>query len=157
MKQRRECVPLEELVQRGLKPHSDPPAPYVLVVDDERIIADTIVEILRKKNFAALPAYDAETALELAQVAPPEILVSDVVLPDKNGVELAIAMRQISPDCGVLLFSGQAEIREFLDEAREAGYSFQLLAKPVHPNELLRWISKLHEMTSKEANLAADD
>jgi DNA-binding response OmpR family regulator len=44
-------------------------------------------------GYAAVACYDAETALELASVIPPEILVSDVLLTGMNGVDLAIAIR----------------------------------------------------------------
>jgi DNA-binding response OmpR family regulator len=62
-------------------------------VDDEQIIADTRVAILHSWGYAAVACYDAETALELASVIPPEILVSDVLLTGMNGVDLAIAIR----------------------------------------------------------------
>src|ERR1700679_2638253 len=56
--------------------------PVVLVVDDESAIADTLAEILSRSGYAALTAYDAEEALESALMTPPEMLITDVVLPD---------------------------------------------------------------------------
>lgn len=111
--------------------------PSVLVVDDESAIADTLAEILKRSGYAAKPAYDGNSALEVALLTPPELLVSDVVLPGMSGIELAITIRRIYPDCKILLFSGQASTEDLLAAARREGHQFTLLTKPVHPLDLL--------------------
>ena len=65
------------------------------------------------------------------------------VMPGMNGIELAIAIRRQFPGCHILLFSGQAETMEILEDAKQRGYDFELLAKPLHPEELLTRIEKL--------------
>jgi CheY-like chemotaxis protein len=115
--------------------------PVVLVVDDESCIADTLAEILNRTGYAAVPAYDAESALETALLRPPQMLISDIVLPGETGVELAIKIRRIFPDCRVLLFSGQAATADLLSSAHRAGHNFELLTKPVHPRDLLAWVA----------------
>jgi DNA-binding response OmpR family regulator len=115
--------------------------PVVLVVDDESVIADTLAEILNRKGYAAVPVYDAEEALETALVMPPELLLTDVVLPGMSGIELAIKMKRIFPDCKILLFSGQAATTEMLTSANRAGHRFDLLSKPIHPSDLLAHVS----------------
>ena len=92
---------------------SDPPSaaeyrPSVLIVDDESVIADTLTEILNRSGYAAIAAYDGESAMETALLKPPVMLITDVVLPGMNGIELAITIKRIFPDCKTLLFSGQA-------------------------------------------------
>jgi CheY-like chemotaxis protein len=116
--------------------------PVVLVVDDESAIADTLAEILRRTGYTAMPAYDAEEALETALLVPPELLITDVVLPGMSGIELAIKIRRIFPDCRILLFSGQAATADLLASANRTGHTFELLSKPVHPSDLLAWASK---------------
>ena len=116
--------------------------PVVLVVDDESAIADTLSEILTLSGYAAMPAYDGEEALETALLMPPELLITDVMLPGMSGIELAISMRRIFPDCRVLLFSGQAATSDLLIRAQTAGHHFTLLSKPVHPTDLLRRVSE---------------
>ena len=88
-------------------------------------------------------AYDAESALDLARVIPPELLISDVILPGMNRIDLAIAMKKAVRDCRVLLFSGHAASVDLLASARDAGHDFTILAKPIHPAELLARISEL--------------
>ncbi|MGA3033152.1 MAG: response regulator [Terracidiphilus sp.] len=116
--------------------------PVVLVVDDESVIADTVAAILSRNGYVAMTAYDGEEALETALLAPPEMLITDVILPGMNGIELAVKIRRIFPDCKVLLFSGQAAASDLLAPARQSGHHFHLLSKPVHPNELLAYVSQ---------------
>jgi DNA-binding response OmpR family regulator len=116
--------------------------PVVLVVDDESAIADTLAQILTLSGYAAMPVYDGEEALETALLMPPELLITDVMLPGMSGIELAITMRRIFPDCRVLLFSGQAATSDLLTSAKRAGHDFTLLSKPVYPTDLLRRVSE---------------
>lgn len=138
-----ETIPVAELKAQHLRPDTSPLRPVALVVDDERVIADTLAIILNKAGYAASAAYDGESALEMAKVVPPQLLVSDVVMPGMSGVDLAIAMKKAVPDCKTLLFSGQAATADILLEARKAGHEFSLLAKPVHPHDLLAEVSQL--------------
>ena len=64
--------------------------PRVLVVDDEPSITDTLVAILRTAGYDAAPSYDAETALSLCESLRPDLLITDVVMPGMNGIEMAI-------------------------------------------------------------------
>jgi DNA-binding response OmpR family regulator len=114
----------------------------VLVVDDEQVIADTLAAILSRSGYAALAAYDGSDALEIADLIPPQMMITDVCMPGMSGLELAIAVREIIPDCKVLLFSGQASSADLLAAARTAGYDFEALSKPIHPKELLARVSK---------------
>jgi CheY-like chemotaxis protein len=95
--------------------------PLVLVVDDESAIADTLTEILSRSGYAAMAAYDGNGALETALLAPPELLITDVILGGMSGIELAITMRRIYPDCKVILFSGQACTADLLTAAGKRG------------------------------------
>lgn len=117
--------------------NNHPYRPTVLVVDDECAIADTLTEILSRSGYSAKTAYDATGALDSALLQPPEVLITDVVLPGMSGIELAITMRRIFPDCKVLLFSGNAATSSLLASATRAGHNFTLLTKPVHPKEML--------------------
>ena len=65
-----ETVPLDEIIRKGLTAEPNPHRPVILVVDDEHVIADTLVTILRSQGFAAMPAYDAESAFDLSSRHP---------------------------------------------------------------------------------------
>lgn len=109
----------------------------VLVVDDQRLIADTLAEILGNAGFDAVAAYDGWDALDKASRFHPNWVLTDVLMPRMNGVELAIAMRKNYPASSILLFSGQAGISDLLEEGNRQGYEFELIAKPIHPMRLI--------------------
>lgn len=115
--------------------------PVVLVVDDDRLVADTLTLIFKRAGFRALTAYDAKEALEIAESVQPDILVSDVDMPLTSGVDLAMTLMETLPECRVLLFSGHATLAD-LASAHAAGYDFPLLIKPVHPAEMLKNVAK---------------
>jgi CheY-like chemotaxis protein len=112
--------------------------PRILVVDDEAIIADTIVQILNRNGFQAEAVYGGLEAVEVARQFQPEIILSDVLMPHLDGVEASIAIRELFPCTRVVLFSGQSATVEILARARARGYDFELLPKPIHPTKLLR-------------------
>ena len=111
--------------------------PRILVVDDERRIADTLVIILNQNGFEASAVYTGKDAVERARASKPDLVISDVIMPDMNGIDTAIKIRDILPRCKILLFSGQAATADLLEQARAKGHQFDIVAKPVHPQDLL--------------------
>ena len=112
----------------------------ILVVDDQKLIVDTIAEILQGAGFEVATACDAWTALELAASFHPDRVLTDVLMPGMNGVELAIAVRTMYPTVKILLFTGQAGISEILQGAEAQGYTFEVIPKPIHPQRLIERI-----------------
>lgn len=135
-------VPLKEVPAPLDEQRSGGHRPIVLVVDDESVIADTLAEILSRSGYKGIAAYDGDSALETALLSPPEMLITDVVLPGITGIELAIKMRRIFPECKIILFSGQASTADLLASARADGHHFTLLNKPLHPQDLLLRVSE---------------
>jgi DNA-binding NtrC family response regulator len=117
--------------------------PAVFVVDDEPVIASTLAAILRLHGYSAVSFTSPTEALAAARLRAPDLLISDVVMPDLSGVDLAIQIKAECPECKVLLFSGQAATQDLLEDARSQGHSFELLQKPVHPSEMLASIRAL--------------
>jgi CheY-like chemotaxis protein len=121
----------------------------ILVVDDERVIADTLATILTRSGFEAHAAYSGEEAIASATELPPHVLISDVGLKGMNGVEAAIRILNQLPTCRVILFSGQATTRDLLRDSRARGYEFEILTKPVHPRTLLECLPQTSGGTSR--------
>jgi len=65
------------------------------------------------------------------------MLISDVIMANLNGIDAAIRIRALLPEIKILLFSGQATTADLLEKARQDGHEFEILAKPVHPTDLL--------------------
>jgi DNA-binding NtrC family response regulator len=119
----------------------------IFVVDDEFVIATTLATILERSGFDAISFTDPLKALKAAAVQAPDLLISDVVMPELSGIDLAIRLKQNHPDCKVLLFSGQAATANLLDVARSNGHDFEVLSKPIHPTEFLK---KIRDVTETE-------
>ncbi len=111
--------------------------PKVLVADDEQVIANTLAIILNQAGFEARAVYSGENAVETIDAFQPNMLISDVIMTGMTGIEAAIQIREKLPACKILLFSGQAATADLLEKARSQGHEFEILAKPVHPTDLL--------------------
>lgn len=109
----------------------------VLVIDDEPVIADTVVEILNGEGFEAMAVSTGASAVELAKSFGPDVVLSDVIMPGLNGIETGIEIRKIAPNCRVILFSGQAATVDLLEKARQQGHHFDILAKPIRPEQMI--------------------
>ncbi len=141
-----EVVPLDKVPWNGSMTFPEQREPVVLVVDDERIIADTLSMILSVNGYDVLTAYDGRAALELVRTRPPAFLITDVIMPGMTGIELAIMVVAAIPECKVLLFSGQAATADLLATAHDMGHDFSILTKPVHPTDILKRVREHFEM-----------
>jgi DNA-binding response OmpR family regulator len=126
----------DPLIEHGAEKDKNS-ASLVLVVDDERLIADTLSAILAEHGFVAFKAYSGEEGVRLAQSLRPDIILSDVLMPQMSGIEMAIRVRKLLPSTRIVLLSGQASTAELMRQAEAAGHNFELLAKPIHPEELV--------------------
>jgi len=117
--------------------------PLLLVVDDDKALADTMALILRSKAYDVRVASNGREGFELASALHPDLVISDVVMPELNGIEMAIKISQELARTKILLVSGQAATLDLLKEARDRGYDFEALSKPVHPIDLLEKVSDL--------------
>jgi CheY-like chemotaxis protein len=115
--------------------------PRIFVVDSKPMIRETLVAILSNKGYEAIPFADGAMALSAAAEESPDLLITDVMMPDMNGVDLAIHFKDLYPECKVLLFSASTAAPDLLASARLRGYDFELLAKPLQPVQLLEKIA----------------
>jgi DNA-binding NtrC family response regulator len=115
----------------------------IFVVDDERIIASTRAMILCNQGFDVTSFTKPLDALEAVRCEAPDLLISDVVMPLLSGIELAVEVRKECPECKVLLISGQGVTAKLLKGAHASGLTFDILAKPVHPTDLLKQIQNM--------------
>jgi two-component system, OmpR family, KDP operon response regulator KdpE len=110
------------------------PPPRVLVVDDEPQIVRALKVVLREAGFEAVPAETASEALDLAAVRPPEAAIVDLVLPDRDGIELTRTLREWS-EMPILVLSAVGEESQKV-RALEAGAD-DYITKPFGTRELV--------------------
>jgi two-component system cell cycle sensor histidine kinase/response regulator CckA len=122
----------------GKRPDARMTGPTILVVDDENTVRHVVGRMLRAGGFALLEATDGREALQVVQQRehPPDLILTDVVMPLLNGGELASRVRAIQPDQRVLLMSAYA-----LEDLRRQGlYPEELpfVQKPFTAEQLVR-------------------
>jgi DNA-binding response OmpR family regulator len=115
----------------------------ILIVDDEEMIADTLSLIFRRQGYEAFTAYNGLLGLNAARDLKPNLVLSDVAMPELDGVNMAMQICNALPEVDVLLFSGQAGTMDLLHDAEERGYHFELLQKPVPPDEIVRKVAAM--------------
>ena len=115
----------------------------VCVVDDEAVITKSLSLILSREGYRVVSFTNPLEALQHMRAHPPDLLISDVMMPQMSGVDLAIHTARTLPRCRILLFTASTE--DVLRRARADGHTFRLLHKPLHPSELLREIDGMNE------------
>lgn len=123
--------------------------PTIFLLDDEPTIVLTWALILTKRGYKVEAFSDPQLALERIRQHPPDLLVSDVGLPEMTGIDLAITLLTERIGTKVLLVSGQAGTAEQLEDAVMKGHEFEVLPKPVGPALLL---SKIQELLKPDSD-----
>ena len=113
----------------------------ILIVDDEPDVTDSLSTILGKYEYEVRIAASAEQAVEAVASWQPDLAIVDVMLPQMNGIDLAMVIRDTHPRCQLVLFSGIQTTQSLLEEAAKKGHLFEILAKPVHPMFMLDYVS----------------
>ena len=126
--------------------------PKVLVVDDERRITSTLAAIFESQSYETATANSGEEAVQVASSFQPDCIVSDVMMGAMNGIEAAIAILGVLPQCKVLFISGNAPCRDLLGNAISKGFNFEILAKPVPVTELLAKMAEVFSATGEQTD-----
>lgn len=110
-------------------------SPKVIVVDDQRLIADTLAEILNRNGYDAAAVYSGEEALDQINRSNPDIVLSDVRMHKLDGIQTAMRIRILHPTCRLILFSASGISDD--EQARIDECEFEFLGRPLHPKEIL--------------------
>jgi CheY-like chemotaxis protein len=111
----------------------------ILVVDDERLVADTLTLVLGKGGFEAKAAYSATDAMERARNFRPDLLLCDISMPGKDGIQLVNEINQELPACRILVLTGfYSNLKKVRDEASRLSLPVSILTKPCQPDDLIR-------------------
>lgn len=123
-----------------------PPSKTILVAEDEDAIRDLSCEFLRSAGYSVLAAEDGAKALAIAnqREGPLHALVTDVVMPNVRGPELAERLRRVHPNIRVIYVSGYLEYERGNEEFLPDGYFLQ---KPFSRESL---ISKVNEALTQD-------
>ena len=117
--------------------------PSVLVVDDESGILDSLNILLRNEGFLPYPAQGGKKGLELLDALTPDIVLTDIRMPNVTGVEILAAARAQDPDTPVILMTAQATLQSAMQAVNEG--AFYYIQKPFRNDELLAILRRAAE------------
>jgi len=112
----------------------------VLIVDDEPSVRQTLSEWMRKKNFHVFEAESGRQAMEMIQRDDPDIVISDVVMPGMDGIQLLKAAKAVKADTPFLMISGYPSRSTAVDIMKYGASDY--LPKPFTPEELVNRVSR---------------
>ncbi len=116
----------------------------ILVIDDDALVRGMMVGVLRKKGFNVMEAGDGNEGLQVVLHNHIDLVVTDMLMPDKEGVETIIEIRQINSKIKIIAMSGGGKKQDltFLQLAKQVGAN-EILKKPFKPSALLTAINTL--------------
>ena len=117
--------------------------PSVLVVDDEQGILESLGILLRNAGFNTYTARGGRAGLEQLASVQPDIVLTDVRMPDVGGVEILAAARQQNADTPVILMTAQATLQSAMQAVNEG--AFYYIQKPFRNDELLAILTRAAE------------
>ena len=113
----------------------------ILVIEDEKLLAQTIRAVLEQKGFEVETVYDGETGAEYAKLGIYDLLILDVMMPGLNGFEVAKAVRALRCATPILMLTARSGIEDRI-QGLNAGADYYL-TKPFDTRELLACINAL--------------
>ena len=127
----------------GLGTVPDPDAVTLLVVDDERSNVESIEKIFAREGMRVLTATDAKEALELARTHRVHVVLTDLMMPGTNGLELLRALKLASPDAEVVLMTAYGTVEAAVSAMRDGAYDF--VEKPLKRLAIVKSVRKAAE------------
>ena len=112
----------------------------VLIVDDEPSVRQTLSEWMRKKNFHVFEAEGGRQAMEMIQRDDPDIVISDVLMPGMDGIQLLKEAKAVKADIPFLMISGYPSRSTAVDIMKYGASDY--LPKPFTPEELVNRVSR---------------
>lgn len=117
--------------------------PTVLVIDDDDIVRGLLVRALTGARYTVIEAADGEEGLAQARSRAPDVVVTDLVMPVQEGVEIIMTLRQERPRLPIIAISGGVtNSKLYLDIAGKIG-ARRILPKPFTPKELIQLIEQV--------------
>jgi CheY-like chemotaxis protein len=116
----------------------------ILVVDDDNQARKTIINILKREGYELLGAPDWNVAIKRLKENPVDVVITDILMPEKEGLETIMELKQDFPSIKVIAMSGGGAIGqdEYLELARKFGAD-QTLAKPIGRQDLVSTVREL--------------
>jgi two-component system, OmpR family, response regulator CpxR len=129
----------------------------VLVVDDEEEFVDALAQRLEVRGFTVLTAFNGDDALDTVREKPVDVVILDVLMPGKDGIQTLKEIKQIKPLVEVIMLTGHATVETGIEGMKLGAYDY--LMKPTDTEELVAKINKAngrksdHEERIRQASI----
>ncbi len=116
----------------------------ILVIDDDQQFRTMLVEMLERKNYQVISASDGEEGIIIWQSLNPDLVITDIIMPNKEGIETILEMKRLNKDVKIIAISGggRTNAQDNLLSAKLLGASI-IISKPFESNELISAVRKL--------------
>ncbi len=112
--------------------------PHILIIDDDATMRDVLSEMMQMEGFDATVAEDGLKALKLLEQSAFDCIITDIIMPEKEGLETILYVRKTYPDIPIIAMSGGARIKpeSYLDIAIQFGARY-VFSKPFEKKEFM--------------------
>ena len=115
----------------------------ILIIDDESQIRLVLKKMLVREGFSVISASDGKEGMKLFKKDVVDLVITDIIMPEKEGVEVIMELKKDYPDVPIIAISGggQFSSKHYLDMAKLLGVN-AIFDKPIYKDELLKEVKK---------------
>lgn len=128
----------------------------VVIIDDDRLVRETLLSYLENENCETHVAADGDEGIRLVHNCDPDVVVTDILMPNKEGMETITELKKSHPDVRIIAISGQnwSGFSSYLDMASRLG-AHAVLSKPFTRREFIDAVLDLNDDASGGVELSA--
>jgi CheY-like chemotaxis protein len=128
----------------------------VLLIDDDPLVQYTVSKILTSRGYEVVAAADGERGFEAVAVENPAVVITDLIMPEQEGLETIIRIKREYPEIGIIAISGGGRYNnlDMLPMAQSLGAD-AIVSKPFEPEELLNPLRRLAGLLADREATAA--
>lgn len=110
----------------------------ILVIDDNIAVRNTLTQILESAGYQVVCAEDGQRGLNVFRAEQPDLVITDIIMPEKEGIETIRDIRHECPNAKIIAISGggRGGNNDYLKVARQLGAS-DVIAKPLDPDQFI--------------------
>lgn len=116
----------------------------ILLIDDDATVRYALKQVLERAGHQVDEATDGLIGVEMYTASRPDLVITDIIMPNQEGIETIIKLRRLAPDVAIIAMSGGGRTgnRDFLAMAEKLGAA-KVMAKPFRPKELVEAVAGL--------------